>query len=79
MKTLIHHATIVNEGRCEKADLIVAGNYIQEIILSPSDETPDGSFDKIVNAEGLFLLPGVIDEHVHFREPGADTKRLRRA
>ena len=36
MKTLIHHATIVNEGRCEKADLIVAGNYIQEIILSPS-------------------------------------------
>lgn len=74
MKTLIHHATIVNEGRCEKADLIVAGNYIQEIILSPSDETPGGGFDKIINAEGLFLLPGVIDEHVHFREPGLTQK-----
>lgn len=66
---LIKAATIVNEGQQFVADLLVKNGYIEQI--APSINLPA---DQEINAEGLFLLPGCIDDQVHFREPGLTYK-----
>lgn len=71
MKTLIKNAIVVNEGRIEKQNLVLCDEYIEDIL--PTDST-DGQYDNIIDVEGLYLLPGVIDDQVHFREPGATHK-----
>jgi dihydroorotase len=70
-KTLIKCATIVNEGEIKVADVLLHGERIEKIASSIS--TPTGNV-KIVDAEGLHLLPGMIDDQVHFREPGLTHK-----
>ncbi|ERJ75202.1 dihydroorotase [Prevotella melaninogenica] len=72
MRKLIQGGTIVNEGRSFIGSLIIEDDCIIEII--ENNETPRGIFDEIVNATGCFVLPGVIDDHVHFREPGLTEK-----
>ena len=72
MRKLIQSGTIVNEGRSFIGSLIIEDDCIIEII--ENNETPRGEFDEIVNATGCFVLPGVIDDHVHFREPGDEHK-----
>lgn len=72
MKTLIQGGTIVNEGKTFRGDLVVDGEKIVHIYQE--DEAPRGSYDRIVDASGCFVLPGVIDDHVHFREPGLTSK-----
>ena len=72
MRRLIQGGTIVNEGRSFIGSLIIEDDCIIEII--ENNETPRGEFDEIVNATGYFVLPGVIDDHVHFREPGLTEK-----
>ena len=69
----IINATIINEGKTFKGNLIVNGETIEHISAAPS------GVDKflpeaVINAEGLWLLPGVIDDQVHFREPGLTHK-----
>lgn len=71
MKTLIKNATVVNEGHREKLDVVLNNEYIEEIL--PSGLAKE-KYDKTIDAEGLYLLPGVIDDQVHFREPGATHK-----
>lgn len=71
MKTLIKGGTIVNEGRTFLGDLIVDGDTITDVI---EGEAPRGTYDQVVEASGCFVMPGVIDEHVHFREPGLTRK-----
>lgn len=71
MKTLIKNAIVVNEGRIEKQNLVLRDEYIEDIL---STDSTDGQYDNIINVEGLYLLPGVIDDQVHFREPGATHK-----
>ncbi|MBR3946761.1 MAG: dihydroorotase [Bacteroidales bacterium] len=71
MKTLIKNAFVVNEGRIEKQNLVLRDEYIEDIL---STESTDVQYDNIIDAEGLYLLPGVIDDQVHFREPGATHK-----
>ena len=71
MKTLIKNAIVVNEGRIEKQNLVLHDEYIEDIL---STDSTDGQYDNIIDAEGLYLLPGVIDDQVHFREPGATHK-----
>lgn len=73
MRRLIQGGTIVNEGRSFIGSLIIEDDCIIEII--ENNETPRGEFDEIVNATGCFVLPGVIDDHVHFREPGLTEKQ----
>ena len=68
MKTLMKDGIIVNEGKAFRGHLVVDGEQITHIYSG--EEAPRGSFDKTVNAAGCFVMPGVIDEHVHFREPG---------
>ena len=72
MKTLIQGGTIVNEGKAFRGDLVVDGEQIVHIYQE--DEAPRGSYDRIVDASGCFVMPGVIDDHVHFREPGLTSK-----
>ena len=70
MKTLIKNAQIVNEGKIFLSDLLIENDCIAEISPSISEE----NVDKIIHAEGQFLIPGVIDDQVHFRDPGLTHK-----
>ena len=69
MKTLIKNAQIVNEGKIFKSDLLIEGQIIKKIANSINEKA-----DKSIDAEGLHLIPGVIDDQVHFREPGLTQK-----
>ena len=71
MRTLIKNGTIVNEGRSFLGDLVVDGEQIEEIY---EGKAPRGIYDQVIDASVCFVLPGVIDDHVHFREPGLTRK-----
>lgn len=72
MKTLIFGGTIVNEGVARKASVVVDNDTITEI--TDSVDNPRGTYDNVVDATGRFVLPGIIDTHVHFRDPGLTAK-----
>lgn len=72
MKTLIYGGIIVNEDRSHYGSLVMENDVIAEII--EGKEIPCGNYDRKIDATGLFVLPGVIDSHVHFREPGLTAK-----
>ncbi|MNK05020.1 Allantoinase [compost metagenome] len=69
-KILLRGATLVNEGKEFVADVLIEGKRISKIAPSIS---VDGLVEEI-NCEGLHLLPGCIDDQVHFREPGLTHK-----
>ena len=69
MQTIIKNAQIVNEGKIYKSDVLIEDKIIKEIATEITIEA-----DQIIDAEGLHLLPGVIDDQVHFREPGLTHK-----
>ncbi len=73
MLKLIKGGTVVNEGVSQRADIVIEDDHIKEICIGATDND-DSCFDVVVNAEGAFVLPGVIDTHVHFREPGLTHK-----
>lgn len=68
-KFLIKNGTIVNEGKSFLADILINGEKIERI--APEINSDDA---EIINAAGLHILPGVIDDQVHFREPGLTHK-----
>ena len=72
MITLIKNATIVNEGSIKHASLVIEDDIIKEIC--EEDMLPVVSVDEVTDATGCYVLPGVIDDHVHFREPGMTDK-----
>ncbi len=69
MLILIKNAQLVNEGRIYKADVLIENKTIKQIDTKINIEV-----DKIIDAKGLHLVPGVIDDQVHFREPGLTHK-----
>lgn len=71
MNYLIKNANIVNEGKIFKADLTIEGEYIKSI---NSSGTVDEKNFIVIDADGKYLIPGVIDDQVHFREPGLTHK-----
>ncbi|MDR0891973.1 MAG: dihydroorotase [Mediterranea sp.] len=73
-RTLIKNATIVNEGERRKGSLLIEGEQIAEIWTAESPTPADTHFDEVIEADGCYLLPGAIDEHVHFRDPGMTQK-----
>jgi dihydroorotase len=73
-KILIKDATLVNEGRSERASVMTDGEYIRTIYRADLPEAALREADRVIDARGLLLLPGVIDDQVHFREPGLTHK-----
>ena len=73
MITLIKGGHIVNEGRVIKADIIVKDDKIAELSSNPSPLTSH-PYDSVIDATDCYVLPGIIDDHVHFREPGLTEK-----
>ena len=71
MRTLIKNARIVNEGKVFEGDLLVRDDRIDQIGRSISSKSNN---TKIIEAEGNYLIPGFIDDQVHFREPGLTHK-----
>ncbi len=71
-KILIENGSIVNEGRTFRGSVVIENDRIATI--TENQDAPRGNYDKIVDATGAFVLPGVIDTHVHFREPGLTEK-----
>jgi len=69
-KLLITNARLVNEGEVRDADVLVDGERIEKIATGIA---ADDSF-QVIDAKGKFLLPGMIDDQVHFREPGLTNK-----
>jgi dihydroorotase len=67
---LIKNATLINDDRSCRASVLVNDDRIVEII--DGDDLPEA--DEIIDADGMWLLPGVIDDQVHFREPGLTHK-----
>ena len=70
-RVLIKNAKIVNEGTIFEGDLLIEDKFIVEIAESISAKS---STTKIIDAEGNYLIPGAIDDQVHFREPGLTNK-----
>ena len=68
-KTIIRNATLVNEGKAEKADVLIDGEFIAEV--GRIGQIPDA---EEIDATGKILFPGVIDCQVHFRDPGLTHK-----
>ncbi len=68
-KLLITNAMMVNEGKITETDLLIKNGRIEKIAASISDDNT-----KVVDANGKFLIPGMIDDQVHFREPGLTHK-----
>ena len=71
-RTLIQNAVIVNEGRKVLGSVVIEGEKIAEILIG--EEKTTTPCDEIIDATGCYLLPGAIDEHVHFRDPGLTHK-----
>ena len=73
-RTLIHNAIIVNEDLLYNGFVIIDDDKISDIQEGTVPEYNPEYFDKIIDFEGDYLLPGVIDDHVHFRDPGLTHK-----
>ena len=69
MKILIKNSQIVNEGKIIQSDILIENDLISKIEPHISEDA-----DQIIDASGKYLLPGVIDDQVHFREPGLTHK-----
>ena len=69
-KVLIQGATVVNEGKAQKLDVRIQGDKI----VSVGMDLPPQEGEQCIHAPGLHLLPGLIDDQVHFREPGLTHK-----
>ena len=72
MRTLISNPTIVTGGERFVGSIVINDGRIVEILRG--NELPRAECDSIIEATGLYLIPGVIDDHVHFREPGLTHK-----
>ena len=72
MNYYIKNATLVNEGQTFVASVFVSNGLISKIIKE--GEPFDAGSAAVIEAKGKYLIPGIIDEHVHFREPGLTQK-----
>lgn len=71
-RILIENVTWVNEGARLRGSVGICGGQIAEILRE--GESPSATYDQRIDATGCLLLPGVIDDHVHFRDPGLTQK-----
>ena len=69
MRLLIKNAKLVNQGKSFYSDLLIEGEIIKKIAPKINENV-----DRVIDAKGLHLIPGIIDDQVHFREPGLTHK-----
>jgi len=69
VRLIIKNANVVNEGKIFKSDVLIENKLIKKIAVSIDEQV-----DKKIDAKGLHLIPGIIDDQVHFREPGLTYK-----
>ena len=67
-RTLIHNATIVNEGQSTQGSVVIENGRIAEVLTNWKPLS--APCEEVIDATGCYLLPGIIDDHVHFRDPG---------
>lgn len=72
-RLLIQHVTIVNEGKETIGSVLINGDKIEEVLYTPINQNV-GEDIEVLDATGKYLIPGVIDDQVHFREPGLTHK-----
>ncbi len=72
MVILIKGGTLVNESRIFNGSLVIENEKITRIV--EGNQVPEAPYDEVIDASGCFVLPGIIDDHVHFREPGLTEK-----
>lgn len=72
METLIKGGTIINEGNSFEGYLVVKDDRLD--IIHEGNDYPQRNYDEVIDASGCFIFPGIIDCHVHFREPGLTEK-----
>ncbi|HLP10749.1 MAG TPA: dihydroorotase [Flavobacteriales bacterium] len=68
-RILIKNGLVVNQGKIQEQNIVLENEFIASV-----GGTSEGNFDEIVDAKGCFVLPGLIDDQVHFREPGLTHK-----
>lgn len=71
-RTLIHNATIVNEGQSVQGSVVIENGRIAEVLINWKPLS--APCEEVIDATGCYLLPGIIDDHVHFRDPGLTHK-----
>ena len=71
-RTLIHNATIVNEGQPTQGSVVIENGRIAEVLTNWKPLS--APCEEVIDATGCYLLPGIIDDHVHFRDPGLTHK-----
>lgn len=74
MKTLIKNARIINEGRIFSGAVLIKGEFIVKVIEGEIIPAEFAYGVSIIDANGQYLIPGAIDDQVHFREPGLTHK-----
>ena len=74
-KILIKNGTLISEGKKQKAHLLISNGVIEKIVdFDKENEIDINSIDQIIDASGKLVIPGIIDDQVHFREPGLTHK-----
>ncbi|MDR2840043.1 MAG: dihydroorotase [Paludibacter sp.] len=73
-RTLISNATIINEQRQYIASVVICDSRIEDIFEGENSFPHEAQYSEKIDARGMFLFPGAIDVHVHFREPGLTHK-----
>ena len=73
MNYIIKNATLVNEGTTTLASVVISDALIAKILIGTNDFSNWNDYE-IIDGQGKYLIPGIIDEHVHFREPGLTQK-----
>ncbi len=68
----IKNVIIVNEGKKFLGSVVIEGEIIAEVLKD--EDSPCKACDEVIDASGCYLLPGIIDDHVHFRDPGLTHK-----
>lgn len=71
---LINKATIINEGESFTGSVMIEGERISKVFREEVPERVLNASKRVIDARGLYLIPGVIDDQVHFREPGLTHK-----
>lgn len=74
MRTVISGGTIVNEGKAFVGSVVIEGERIVEVTETLEPQSSNLQVQHVVDASGCYVLPGIIDSHVHFREPGLTAK-----